>query len=271
MVRYDKIRRKSATHADRLAELSARHEKLQADYAKVKRALDSTLHEVRRFSGELSSYSEHLSKQLEAQHVDAAARELCETIFYTSGMISSRLAFTDLELNPAAVRLQVPLRSGIYKKFEKAGHVLSLKARLRHVTIQMKGSSFMEIEALPSFELLPFVLLDNAIKYSPPYQPITVRFDESGHGTRLEVCITSIGPYLDHDEKSIVLDHGKRGRNAEKSPITGDGLGLYLAQFLCGYHDLRLRIASDQSGIYDINGIPYAPFTVRLNAELTSS
>lgn len=271
MIPYHKINRKTAALTQKLDELEAKYAKIQADYTKIKRALDSTLHEVRRFSGELSSHAEHLSRQLEEQNADPAACELCETIFYTSGMISSRLAFTDLELNPAAVRLQVPLRTGIYKKFEKAGHVLSLKARSRHVSIQVKGTSFLEIEALPSFELLPFVILDNAIKYSPPYQSITARFDESTDRKRLEVVVSSIGPYMELEEKSMVLERGKRGRHAEQSPVQGDGLGLYLAQFLCDYHDLRLSIASDPIGKYQINGVPYAMFTVRINADLTSS
>jgi len=270
-MRYDKVNRKISALAQQLNELSARYAKLEADYLKTKRALDSTLHEVRRFSGELSSYSGHLSEHLEERRADSEARELCETIFYTSGMISSRLAFTDLELNPAAVMLQVPLRAGIYKKFEKATHVLSLKARLRHVSMQMKGASFLEINALPSFELLPFVVLDNAIKYSPPYQSVTVRFDESTDRKHLEVVVSSVGPYMEPDEKVMVLERGKRGRHAEKSLVSGDGLGLYLAQFLCGYHDLRLSIASDQVGKYEINGVPYAPFTVRIKADLMSS
>lgn len=268
MIRYDKINRKTIALEQQLAEISRKYALLEKDNLKTKRVLNSTLHEIRRFSNELSSYSEHFSKQLEATGAIPEWLELCDTIFYTSGMLSARLAFTDMELNPAAVKLQMHFRTGIYKKFEKAGHVLSQKARLRHVAIQMKGQSFLEIEGLPAFELLPFVILDNAIKYSPPYQTVYVQFEESAKPKHFEVTVTSIGPYLEPDETVTILESGKRGKNAEKSPVSGEGLGLYLAHFLCGYHDLRLTVASNLAASYDIKGIPYAPFTVRISTSI---
>lgn len=264
MPHYDKINRKTEALKKRLNELSAKCDRFAAEHATIKQALDSTLHEVRRLSGELSSYSEHLSRRLEESHADPSIRELCDTIFFTSGMIASRLAFTDLELNPAAVRLQVPVRSGVYKKFEKASHVLALKARLRHVSVQFRGASFLEINALPSFELLPFVLLDNAIKYSPAHEEVLIRFDENPAQTRLQVDIRSLGPLVEQDELDVILARGIRGRYAERSKITGDGRGLFLAKFLCDYHGVRLSVASDYTAAYDYGDTRYAPFIVRL-------
>jgi K+-sensing histidine kinase KdpD len=267
-MKYHKVQRKTASLESQLVTVQEKCAEVEKSNAKIRRVLVSTLHEVRRFSNELSSYAERLNKGLADAKADAELRDLCETIFYTSGMISSRLAFTDLELNPASVSLQGHFRSGIYKKFEKALHVLALKARLRHVTVSMRGQLFREIEALPAFELVPFVLLDNAIKYSPPYQDVVVRFEESAKTGRFEVVITNVGPCLEPGEATRVLESGERGQNAIASGTAGDGLGLYLATFLCNYHGLGLTVASDSFGKYDFQGTPFAPFVVRISNDI---
>jgi signal transduction histidine kinase len=183
-------------------------------------------------------------------------------------MISSRLAFTDLELNPASVTLQLTLRAGLYKKFQKAHHVLALKARLRRVPIRFTGNSYLEIDALPSFELVPFVILDNAIKYSPADQEIRVKFDENLPGNRLVIDVSSTGPIVEPDELSAIFDRGVRGRNASKLSVGGDGLGLFLAKFLCDYHGIDVSASSGRESQFSINGVPYGLFHVRLNVSL---
>src|SRR5688572_10931848 len=129
MIRYEKINKKIEAAHQEIEELKAENQILRSRADRVKEVLDSTLHEVRRFSGELASHAESLSRLLENQYAGDEAIELAQTVFFTSGMISARLGFTDLELNPQAVSRQATARAGIYKKFEKASHVLKLKSR----------------------------------------------------------------------------------------------------------------------------------------------
>lgn len=262
-MRYDKQIRKIAAVETALEEHKARAESAERELEKVRLALDSTLHEVRRLSAEISSNAEQLNKRILANHSsDAMLAELGSTIFYMAGMVSSRLAFTDLEMNPQAVEMQTPVRAGIYKKFEKAVHILGLKARQRKLSIKVSGQSYKEIEALPAFELLPFVILDNAIKYSPVGHDINIVFHERGNDLRVE--ISNLGPQLSSGEEASIFDRGARGLNAKKTPTGGAGLGLYLAQFLANYHDVQISADSDAPVSVSISNVPYSKFRITL-------
>ncbi|WP_026019928.1 sensor histidine kinase [Komagataeibacter europaeus] len=219
--------------------------------------LNSTLHEVRRFSAQLSKFSERLCRETEGLPINQTAT----SIYFTAGMISSRLAYTDIELNPRAIENQTTIRSGIFKKFDKARRILAEEARNNDVTITLDGECFVEIEALPIFELLPFVLIENAIKYPPKNQNISVKFDHTKIG-KVIVTISSIGPYISKGEILNVFDKGFRGKSVENMP--GQGLGLFLAKQVCDFHDFRIKAESDQRTICKINNIDYSNFKISL-------
>lgn len=252
MIRYDKINKRVEAANEEARRLGLENKELRQQAQRLKEVLDSTLHEVRRFSGELGTHAESLSRLLENQGASQEAIELTQTVFYTTGMISARLGFTDLELNPQSVSRQATLRAGIYKKFEKARHLLGLKSRMRRVPIQVRGNSYIEIDALPAFELVPFVILDNAVKYSPSDRPVTVSFEET-QGQFVRVTVASCGPYVEPDEITKIFEKGYRGKHARTT--AGDGLGLYLTKFLCDYHDVAIS-ADSKNPTQPIGGGP---------------
>ncbi|MGE4340774.1 MAG: hypothetical protein AB7E55_33210, partial [Pigmentiphaga sp.] len=133
-MRYDKQNRRFETQQAEIMRLKERNELLALEAGHVKEVLNSTLHEVRRFSAQLSKFSERLSRQTEGQ---AQLNQTALSVFYTAGMISSRLAYTDIELNPRALESQTAVRSGIYKKFDKARRILAEEARDRRVSIRL--------------------------------------------------------------------------------------------------------------------------------------
>jgi len=256
-MRYDKQNRKLAALQAKIAILKDQNTSLTNEAGRIKEILDSTLHEVRRFSAQLSKFSERLSRETEGQpQVNKAAL----SVFYTAGMISSRLAYTDIELNPRALESQTAVRSGIYKKFDKGQRILAEEARDRDVTIQLVGESRIEIDALPVFELLPFVLLENGIKYSPRNQTITVTFETvSG---RQSVVVSNIGPSVSKDELPRLFEKGFRGAQTQNLP--GQGLGLFLAQQVCDFHDVRIHAEIGKQNLYEVNGISYAELRIVL-------
>ncbi len=259
-MKYYKVNRKLATMQVQIDALSMERAALEKKYNEVTGVLNSTMHELRRFCAEISADAERLGRVL--SNIDGPAVQLCQTINYTSGMILSRLGFTDLELNPSAVSMQTKVRSGIYKKFDKARYILRLRANAKQLSINFEGTSSLTVETLPAFELVPFVILDNAIKYSPGGQTITISFSE--RATQLDVEVRSVGPYVEPAEAKTIFDRGVRGRNAERLSVGGEGRGLYLAKFLCDYHDIELRARSDAYSQFDMNGIPHAPFALSL-------
>lgn len=256
-MRYDKhARRLDRLHAE-IADLKAQNERLAADARSIRDILDSTLHEVRRFSAQLNRFAERLSRDTEGH---SQVNQTALSVFYTAGMISSRLAYTDIELNPRALESQTVIRSGIYKKFDKARRILAEEARDRGVTIQLNGESRVEIDTLPVFELLPFVLLENAVKYSPRGQSVAVGFEPSGG--RQTVTVTSVGPAVADAELPHLFERGYRG--AQAAGLPGDGLGLFLAQQVCRFHDVQIRAEIGRRNLYQVGGISYSEFRIVL-------
>lgn len=256
-MRYDKRFKQLAVLQDQVDFLRTENERLYSSSESMKEILNNTLHEVRRFSAQLSKFAERLSRETAAQpQINQAAL----SVFYTAGMISSRLAYTDIELNPRALENQTPVRSGIYKKFDKAKRILAEEAKDRKVNVNLKGESRAEIDALPVFELLPFVLIENGIKYSPSNQSVDVCFEQSG--SRQVVTVTSVGPSVTAEELPRLFEKGVRGAGALTKP--GEGLGLFLAKRVCEYHDIRIRAERGALSLYSVNGIDYSEFRVVL-------
>lgn len=250
--------------ATKVETLKHKIEKLDEEIERLKNinddlsdVMNATLHEVRRFSAQLLMFSERLCRETEGQAINQTAT----SIFYTAGMISSRLAYTDIELNPRAIESQTVVRSGIFKKFDKARRILAEAARDQNVTIYLIGECYVDIEALPIFELLPFVLLENAVKYSPRGQSVYVNFDCVSLG-KVTVTVSSIGPSLSEAEMLNLFNKGFRGKSVENMP--GQGLGLFLAKQVCDFHDFRITAKSEKKSLYQINGIDYSRFIITL-------
>jgi signal transduction histidine kinase len=256
-MRYDKHNRRLERLNAEIADLKAQNDRLVADARSIRDILDSTLHEVRRFSAQLNRFAERLSRDTEEQ---PQVNQTALSVFYTAGMISSRLAYTDIELNPRALESQTVVRSGIYKKFDKARRILAEEARDRDVTIRLDGESRVEIDTLPVFELLPFVLLENGLKYSPRGQAVTVSFENVGG--RQVVTVASIGPVVTDDELPRLFD--KEFRGAATRHLPGEGLGLFLAQQVCRFHGIRARAMLGRQNMYQLGGVGYGEFRIVL-------
>jgi K+-sensing histidine kinase KdpD len=267
-MRYDKINKKNKKVLDEYNSLKLEHENLLKEKLKIETVLKNTMHEIRCFSGELSHYTEELNKSICCIN-NEKVKELAETIFYTSGLLTARLGFTDIELNPSVISRQLPLRMGVYKKFEKASHVLRKKAAAKNLNISFQGNSYLEIYAIQSFELVPFVILDNAIKYSPKDQKIDVLFE--GNNNELCVKICNIGPTVDKNELLKLFERGIRSNNAKQSKIYGEGLGLYLAKSLCEFTKVSITANSSADQKFMLERIPYSEFSINLKFKNESS
>lgn len=254
-MRYDKINKKNEALNQKVSLLSTENAELKKEAESTREILNNTLHEIRRFSAQLSKFCERISRDA---HELPSLNQAASSAFYTAGMISSRLAYTDIELNPRAIESQTPLRSGIFKKFDKARKILTEEAKNRNLNINLVGESRTEIDALPVFELLPFVILDNAIKYSPQGQAIEVIF-ESATGGQL-VTVKSYGPDVTDDELPKLFEKGFRGSLTQSMP--GEGLGLFLAKRVCEFHGITIRAEVRRSGEYQFNGIRYSEFLI---------
>lgn len=263
-MRYDKFNRKISKLNDEIMRSKTEFEQLRKENEELKSVLIGMMHEIRRFSGEISNHSEQVSKL--TTDGSKKIKELSETIFYTSEMLASRLAFTDIELNPGTIHHQHKFRTVIYKKFDKARYILSKRASSKQLKINFIGNSLSEFSAMEAFQLVPFVILDNAIKYSPVNQEINVSFNEINR--ELTVTVSSSGPMVNNDELPNIFQKGFRSRNGILATSAGDGIGLYLAKTLCDLTEIKITANSNQQIQFNLNGIGYSNFEIVLTKVL---
>ena len=256
-MRYDKQNKKQLMLQEEVSGLQAANEQLRAETESMREILNSTLHEVRRFSAQVSKFAERLSRETAEQ---PQINQTALSVLYTAGMISSRLAYTDIELNPKALENQTPVRAGIFKKFDKARRILAEEARDKKVNVILVGESRAEIETLPVFELLPFVLIENGIKYSPPHQTVEIIFEKNSG--RQIVTVKSSGPSVTPEELERLCEKGFRATSTLNMP--GEGLGLFLAKRVCDYHDITMKLKSKTLNPYQLNGISYSDFSIEM-------
>ena len=261
-MRYDKTIRRSKKAKEASAKTTEQLEAVKKENALLRAVMEGVMHEVRRFNAEISTYSEELN-QLLNDKADTKVKDLAETIFYTAGLVSSRMTFADFELNPQVFSRQLRIRSGIYKKFDKARHILSKNAKQKSIGIVFSGHSTFEIDAISAFELVPFVLLDNAIKYSPSWQNVNITFDEE-QNKQLTVKISSLGPIVPANELPEIMKRCVRGSLAANSNIPGEGLGLYLASTLRKMIGGNIVVFSSQIPKFKLNQTDYSDFEVIL-------
>ena len=260
MIRYDKQDRRESKLRGEVASLEERLRTFSDDSVRIRSILYGLLHEMRRLNAEISTFCEELGKAAAEGSVERAS-ELSESINYASGLVSSRLVFTDFELNPQSLGRQAKMSMGVYRKFDKARRLLYKSARAKHLRITLVGTSYIEVEAIPAFELVPFVILDNAIKYSPAKQDIAVEFEENPtQRCRARVRVTSVGPQVGVDELPLILQRGVRGRNADRGRIPGDGLGLFLVETLAKSANARLSVSSSPDSQFSLEDVPYSEF-----------
>ncbi|MEG0883440.1 MAG: HAMP domain-containing sensor histidine kinase, partial [Janthinobacterium sp.] len=90
---------------------------------------------------------------------------------------------------------------------------------------------------VPGMALCLKILLDNAVKFSPPGSPITVSARLVPEGG-VALCVRDAGPGLREDEMAQLFEKGSRGSYATHP---GAGLGLYMARAVVDVHGGSLQ------------------------------
>jgi signal transduction histidine kinase len=97
-----------------------------------------------------------------------------------------------------------------------------------------------------AFRQIVLNLLDNAIKYGPPGQTVTVRLDRQDGQLRLTV--DDEGPGVAPADRSRIFERFVRLERDRDANTTGTGLGLALVQELAGLHGGRAWAADAPGG-----------------------
>ncbi len=211
---------------------------------------EELFHETRQLNSQISSLSERLSK-LDGEN-SSLASNLGLSIFHTSSLISKRFLELDLCTNEGLLDLSKKKKAGIYKKFDKMRiiHVNCVKKP----NLEFSGNLIDEIYAVDLFDLLPFLLLDNAKKYTHPDGFIHVSFSKNKNGEPV-VVVENLSEYIPNDELCHLTERNFRGTNSKGH--SGLGLGMWLIKKLCVFHDVDIYFSIDKSPSYSIDTFQY--------------
>ncbi|EJL6539208.1 sensor histidine kinase [Vibrio cholerae] len=236
-----------------------------------------SMHELRYFNQRLKNLSEQLGIALQVDKVGTEkpismkvqqadqVRVVAEGILNLSQLFTTRLDFIDVELNPDAIEHLAIQQVNIYGKFDKARKMLNSLSREKKVKVYIEGDSNVRrvMDAYSIIDILPYLLLDNAIKYSPEGSDVYVEFTYYADCTNIEIC--SSGPFVGSDEIKDLTKKHFRGRNAKSvDSCVGRGLGLYFVDYIAGLHDITITFESEKY-TYEVDGIPYSNFKVLLS------
>ncbi len=227
-----------------------------------KELLDNTFHELRKLNMQLKRQAEKLSFEIDKYNPNYNnIKYLGLNVFSTSRLISIRLNTFDFGLNPDLISNSAKRPTRVFKKIEKVAHCLKIETDERNVSIYLDGNSYNSIEANDVFELLPFLLLENAVKYTPPNETISVKFVESEND--LIVRFKNLGPRPEKGEIHRLTEKNIRSCHNKVKQETGYGLGLYLASFIAEINGISFELKIEDEIKY-IDNEKYSNFIIDL-------
>lgn len=231
-------------------------------------SFDSMAHEVKKLNSQIKEYCDSLinlyyeKNDYMALTQDEYANlfEKIKSLYIISSMITSRYTIYDYDKNPEILSYGSKLQSSIHGKFLKCSKILkNYKNKNSH--IKLEGETHKCLKTFPSFEMVPFLLIENALKYALDGTEINVKFTDGLDS--LQVSIVSVGPYCSQDDISHIFDKGFRGTNAKKAS-DGNGIGLYFVKLICDLHNISISAESDSILKEKVGDIPYTKFSINL-------
>lgn len=255
---------------DKLLELinySILHDDEEMHLKEQRASIESISHEAKKLNAQikdradiiLQTYELDSEQPLSVREKQSLAEKI-KTIYVSSSVIQGRFTLLDYEKDPMVLKSGLMFDCNVYKKFQKMQKIFS-NFLGRKVPIRITGNSFECFRAYPSFEMIPLLIIDNAVKYSYDNNPVEITFDNGNK--ELFVEVNSFGPVCSQTEIAQIFQKGFRGKNAIKTS-DGSGIGLFFVKMLCDIHGIDISISSG-TPTATINDIAYAPFIVRLH------
>lgn len=179
--------------------------------------------------------------------------EYITAVMNAQQMMSLRLDIVDYESGHAAGRPKEQISA--FKKTEKVLHCFSNRMNNRNIRWRTEGRQFSMIYGPPIYDIIPFVVIENAIKYSPSHTELLVRFEETA--TDIITRFESLGPKIKDSEKERIFDQHFRGDAAKISERSGSGIGLFAARTLLETHFNGKIYVNQVGGPIWLNGATY--------------
>lgn len=254
-------------HSEEIRLLTSNNEALKEENENYKSYVFDTLHEIRSLNSTLLAHSDNvlsISKRFLDNEEDFFKHGI-HSILAISGLISSRLASLDILVNSSVLETSILKNASIYGKFFKCKQVLSTYFSTRKIYIDLLGESFSDARINDLFEVCPYLIFENYLKYSPENTTIQVRIHEDDNNIYIE--ITNEGPFHDKHELKHVFDMHYRSDNVKK--YKGNGVGLYIVKMIFDYLGFEISVESLTQSTRNIDNIKYSQFITNITIPIS--
>ena len=200
------------------------------------------VHDLRALSSAIYNSAENARTSFEDDNI-SVARDRIDTVMATHTMLSIRIDMLDYSVNRATNTDQGSIP--VFKKVDKVVRCFRPKANAKGIHLELKGPSRSYTYGASLFELVPYAIIDNAIKYAPANSRVDISVIDGV--TDIRVKVSSLGPYIEPHEQRKIFEKGYRGKYAQRTPQPGTGLGLAAAKDLLDEHFSGTVTVSQQS------------------------
>ncbi len=217
------------------------------------KSMSDFLHDITKVNKMIDNYSRAITK---TNLIKKDVSKL-ESIYHLSDFITKRVELYRMTSNTEIIRTGKKRKRNAYQLWDIYRHIFDDFCRESKLLIDMKIYNLEHIEesnqatdfyANDSITILPYLLIDNAVKYSKKNSTIKVRFYQQ-NGMLKKITISSIPSYIIMENTDNFFERGYRASN-NTSKSSGSGLGLDIVKQICDYNDIdvSIYIDSDENG-----------------------
>ncbi|WP_180937539.1 sensor histidine kinase [Herbaspirillum seropedicae] len=229
------------------------------------------LHEINRWASQINTIAQRMvMKNKEddfSSNFDAASRDM-KSLYKASTMLVDAFDFLNIYYNPSSAAFGKKRSVELYKIVDKIKIILmEAEGAAQNKKITINGPLHRYFDLYESFKIIPFCILQNAIKYSFENE-ITIGFVTNSRD--VDLSIESSGPQITDEEKTRIFEKGYRGARSREMHHEGLGIGLYIAKIVADAHDLEIKVRSTPKN-YQRSGIPVFQNTFSIKFSLDSN
>lgn len=200
-------------------------------------------HDIRTSVGLVQSCCEKLIAQSPGANFESklkTANRFTYTLFSSISLLREQLELADIIANPAAITYGKKRPSSLTGFWYKMVKLFEARAEQRGITINFEAHrNEVSAETYNSFQFVPLVLLDNAIKYS--FQNRFVYVELSILQKDVIITVSSFGKTIPAGYRESVFNKNIRGPNGIEENPEGMGLGLFIAREIAVAHGFSIQ------------------------------
>lgn len=246
----------------KLVELDIQVKNIENELERQKEIHKDLLHDIRKLDSIVKNKAEEIIS-FHNRETDEETRIIIQKVRNIQAMeelISCKYSVYDLVSNIDLLGMGNKSWVSVYKKFDKVRYIL-LNYKNKGIQIDFHGETDFKYNVnAVYFDMVPFLLLENAVKYSHGKHKVEVYFVENN--SKLQVSVESFGPYCPKDELPLLFNKNYRGSIAKGVTTEGTGIGLYLVKQICEQHGIEIKIESEYKK--RANGVVLGTFKVSL-------